>query len=304
MADGWYVGRNGEKSGPFSPDQLRRMAATGQLSPTDLVWKQGMTDWAQASTIRGLFPQGAAPQAGGAAPPPRPGPGGPAVAPPGRRIGSPPVRPPSPPPPGTSSFDLAFEDLPGVPGQPVAGQATGGQTSGGPSGRFEYESVPVNLSGSRSRAGTDGPTNYASFWQRFAAVFLDGIFVGLIGCIPQIGLFAIAFALVQPESDQDAAIAMNVGNILANCVGLVIGCVYYPLLESSERQATWGKRIIGIRVVTLDGGRISFAQGLGRYLAKIFLSGCGCGIGYLLPFFTEKKQALHDLVAGTLVVEN
>jgi uncharacterized RDD family membrane protein YckC len=292
MAEGWYVGRNGEKSGPLSPDQLRRMAATGQLAPGDLVWKQGMADWVQAATIRGLFPQGPAPQAGGAAPPPRPGPGGPGSAPPGRRIGSPPVRPPAPPP-GTSSFDLAFENLPGVPGQGETGQPN----------RFEYESVPEDRSSGGFQAGAGGPVNYATFWQRFAALFLDGIFVGLIGCIPQIGLFAIAFALVQPESEQDTAIAMNVGNILANCVGLVIGCIYYPLLESSEKQATWGKRIIGIRVVTLDGGRISFAQGLGRYLAKIFLSGCGCGIGYLLPWFTEKKQALHDLVAGTLVVQ-
>jgi uncharacterized RDD family membrane protein YckC len=55
-------------------------------------------------------------------------------------------------------------------------------------------------------------------------------------------------------------------------------------------------------VTDLDGGRISFGRAIGRILAKLFLSGI-CLIGYIMFFFTEKKQTLHDLLASTLVVK-
>jgi uncharacterized RDD family membrane protein YckC len=58
---------------------------------------------------------------------------------------------------------------------------------------------------------------------------------------------------------------------------------------------------LGIRVTDLDGGRISFGRATGRYFGKI-LSGLILGIGFLMAAFTERKQALHDLLAGTLVV--
>jgi len=55
MADAWFVGRGGERSGPFSADILRAMAAGGRLAPTDLVWREGMPAWAPATSIPGLF---------------------------------------------------------------------------------------------------------------------------------------------------------------------------------------------------------------------------------------------------------
>lgn len=55
MADVWFVGNGGERSGPFSADVLREMAAGGRLAPTDLVWREGMAAWAPATSIPGLF---------------------------------------------------------------------------------------------------------------------------------------------------------------------------------------------------------------------------------------------------------
>ncbi|MGI8638732.1 MAG: RDD family protein [Pyrinomonadaceae bacterium] len=78
---------------------------------------------------------------------------------------------------------------------------------------------------------------------------------------------------------------------------------YFTLLESSRWQATLGKLILGIKVTDLSGGRISFARATGRFFGKI-LSGQVLLIGYLMAAFTERKQALHDLLAGTLVVRN
>ncbi len=89
--------------------------------------------------------------------------------------------------------------------------------------------------------------------------------------------------------------------ILAYLAGLVIGWLYFAVQESSESQATIGKKAMGIVVTDLDGRRLTFMNATGRYFGKIpsaiFL------IGYIMALFTEKKQALHDILAGTLVVE-
>jgi uncharacterized RDD family membrane protein YckC len=77
--------------------------------------------------------------------------------------------------------------------------------------------------------------------------------------------------------------------------------VYYSLLESSSWQGTLGKKLLGMRVTDLNGNRISFGRATGRYFGKI-LSGMICFIGFVMVAFTEKRQGLHDMLAGTLVV--
>lgn len=65
MADQWYVGRNGQKAGPYSTEQLKQMAAAGQLAPSDMLWKQGLEAWVPLSKVKGLLPAGG----GGTLPP-------------------------------------------------------------------------------------------------------------------------------------------------------------------------------------------------------------------------------------------
>jgi uncharacterized RDD family membrane protein YckC len=77
--------------------------------------------------------------------------------------------------------------------------------------------------------------------------------------------------------------------------------LYYSLMESSSRQATLGKMAVGIKVTDMNGQRISFLNATGRYFGKI-ISGAVFMIGYIMIIFTEKKQGLHDIMAGTLVV--
>lgn len=69
---------------------------------------------------------------------------------------------------------------------------------------------------------------------------------------------------------------------------------------SSARQATLGKMALRLRVTDLDGNRISFGRASARHFAK-YLSGLILAIGYIMAAFTERHQALHDMVAGTLV---
>ena len=76
---------------------------------------------------------------------------------------------------------------------------------------------------------------------------------------------------------------------------------YYALMESSANQATVGKMALGIRVTDLAGNRLTFGRATARHFGKI-ISGLTLGIGYLMVAFTPSKQALHDIMAGCLVV--
>jgi uncharacterized RDD family membrane protein YckC len=67
-------------------------------------------------------------------------------------------------------------------------------------------------------------------------------------------------------------------------------------------QATVGKMALGIVVTDLQGRRISWARANARYWAHL-ITGLTFGVGYLMVAFTQKKQALHDIIAGTLVVK-
>ncbi len=128
---------------------------------------------------------------------------------------------------------------------------------------------------------------YAGFWRRFAAIIIDGLVVG----IPlDIILAPIGGGIT--ESSQNAGHGL---------IRLVVFWLYFALLESSSYQATVGKMALGIKVTDLEGNRISFGRATGRYFAKI-ISTIICFIGYILAAFTERKQALHDMIASTLVV--
>jgi uncharacterized RDD family membrane protein YckC len=75
-------------------------------------------------------------------------------------------------------------------------------------------------------------------------------------------------------------------------------------METGPRQATWGKQVFGMKVVSADGKRITKMQSVGRFLIKHFMSGLFMMIGFIMAAFTDRKQALHDLAAGTIVIQS
>jgi uncharacterized RDD family membrane protein YckC len=83
---------------------------------------------------------------------------------------------------------------------------------------------------------------------------------------------------------------------------LALHWLYFAAMESSERQATIGKSVLSLRVTDYEGRRISFGRATGRFFAKIVSGMVPLLIGYIMAAFTEKKQALHDMIAGTLVL--
>ena len=138
------------------------------------------------------------------------------------------------------------------------------------------------------------PARYAGFWKRFAALIVDWMFLSLV-------YFAIGLATgISWDGDGEmwntdrTSIAVSLGQ-------LIVPWLYWSVMESSAKGATLGKLALGIRVVDLHGQRISFLRATGRFFAKFVSSFILC-IGYLMAAFTSRKQALHDLIAGCLVV--
>lgn len=130
---------------------------------------------------------------------------------------------------------------------------------------------------------------FAGFWIRFAALFIDAILVSILnGFISAL----MGEPIYNPEPDAEQSL-----------ISTVTGWLYFAIMESSGRQATLGKMAVGIRVVNADGERISFAQATGRYFSKI-LSVLIIFIGFIMAAFDQRKQALHDRIAGTFVLRD
>lgn len=142
---------------------------------------------------------------------------------------------------------------------------------------------------------------YAGFWPRFLAVLIDGVITQLIVLVPAFFL-GVTLGIAGAAAGQDNESIAGAATLLGAVIGLAASWLYEAGLIASSRQATLGKMALGIMVTDLDGRRIGFGRATGRYFAKI-LSGLMLAIGYLIQPFTARKQALHDMLAGTLVVK-
>lgn len=136
---------------------------------------------------------------------------------------------------------------------------------------------------------------YAGFWRRFAAYLVDGLVLGVVAAVIGFGVGFAWFMLVGQDE-----LSQNIFSAILNAAMFIIAWFYFAGQESSESKATLGKRLLGIFVTDMQGEQLSFGRASGRYFGKV-LSGITI-IGYLLPAMTARKQALHDLIAKTLVI--
>jgi uncharacterized RDD family membrane protein YckC len=155
-------------------------------------------------------------------------------------------------------------------------------------------------------------TNYAGFWLRFVAYIIDAILIYALQAIiiiPILGMLGMSFAS-NPGSLENMSEAEAMGmfaSIMAaasatSIVFAVLVILYYSFMESSKYQATIGKLVLGLKVTDESGGKLDFIKALVRNLCKI-VSSMILMIGYIIAGFTAKKQALHDIIAKTLVVK-
>lgn len=157
---------------------------------------------------------------------------------------------------------------------------------------------------------------YAGFWIRVAAHILDNLIVSIpfvvlwfIAVIMLVGMGVIV-APVQSFTSSSGTQAVPLaflGTILALYFTLIFGrlvvvWLYHAILESGPHQSTWGKRLLGLKVTSITGERISFGHATGRYFSTL-ITNLTMGIGYLMVAFTDRKQSLHDMIASTLVIK-
>jgi uncharacterized RDD family membrane protein YckC len=145
-----------------------------------------------------------------------------------------------------------------------------------------------------------GTLNYAGFWIRFAAKFIDGILMSVVQAIIQFGLGMVMALSSRGASPDDAGAAVIALAVLVMVLSLGVQALYYGLMVG-KYGATLGKMACGLKVVMPDGSPVSMPRSFGRYFAEILSSLTIC-IGYIIAAFDDEKRALHDHIASTRVI--
>jgi len=256
----WYYADQGQQTGPVTEEQFTELVRTGKIQPDTLVWREGMAAWA-----------------------------------PYRQAGAPP-HPSTPSPAGGPGF---------VAGQnPEAVCAECGRMfaiqdmihHSGPTGGIYIcaNCKPVFLQKLAEGAQINtGELNYAGFWIRFAAKFLDGLILG----VPLMVVFMLVM-IPQIRSGQPTT-AIFLPYLIQFC--FIFIQMAYQIFFLGKYGATLGKMACKIKVVTPEGGRIGYGRATGRFFAEM-LSGMICYIGYIIVAFDGQKRALHDHICNTRVV--
>jgi uncharacterized RDD family membrane protein YckC len=228
-------------TGPFTRAEVEAKLQSGEFSPNDLAFVEGLSQWTPLRDVLAVVDS--------SAPPP------------------PPVQPPMANAPAAYSYAATM-------------------------------APPTHLV-------------YAGFWLRFVAIFIDGLIIGIPVLIISImigGAYGFTYGMTHPggkvgliDADGNLNGAFVLMEIGVGLFSLTARWLYFSLQESSRAQATIGKRVMGIKVIDLAGQRINFGRATGRFFGKL-ISGMILCIGYIMAGFTERKQALHDMIAGTLVI--
>jgi uncharacterized RDD family membrane protein YckC len=163
-----------------------------------------------------------------------------------------------------------------------------------------FPSSSISQPGSSEFAPARRQVVYAGFWLRAVAYLLDLVLVTMIAYaaiyVPLVARGSIPtdkpWFLLTEKSRQIFAIELLVQ---------MICWLYFASFESSAWQATPGKKMLGLVVTDIKGRRVTFARASGRFWGKL-LSQFIFFLGFVMAGFTERKQALHDMIARCLVV--
>jgi uncharacterized RDD family membrane protein YckC len=150
---------------------------------------------------------------------------------------------------------------------------------------------------------------YGGFWIRVLALLIDRLIIG-VAFIPFWIMFVVRMAAQlrqfgpngPEELDPQQMFAIFHFVFIIVFFAIIAQWLYEALLTSSSWQATIGKRILNLKVTDEAGNRISFGRASGRFFAKI-VSDLIFSIGFIMVAFTARKQGLHDMIAGTLVMK-
>jgi len=156
---------------------------------------------------------------------------------------------------------------------------------------------PLYLQRMREGARLPNTYNYAGFWIRFVAKFIDNIIIFILNM--GVGMVIGSFAAAVVSQPDRAAVPLF---LFSTTVGMVIN-IGFSVFFLGKFGATPGKMALGLRVIRSDGSRITYGRAFGRFFGEM-LSGIIFSIGYIMAAFDEEKRALHDHICDTRVVKN
>ena len=265
MTEWYYADRQRRQIGPQSAEVLAQRFRAGEIDAATLVWRDGLPAWQPLGSLRGVLGLDEAPATLDFRVEPTLGPAG----------------------------DVPAETLATAGGaySPYAAPATGFDSHAGP--------APVH----------GGDVVMGGLWRRVAASFLDGIVTAILTyalLIPLMLLFGLSLSSLAQNELAGAGASVSF-MLLYYGISLGLPALYFAWMHSSSSQASLGKMAVGARVVRGDGSPIGFGRAFLRYLAYVLFVVLTCGIGVLVSglmvAFTERKQAPHDMVCDTLVVD-
>jgi len=251
----WYYADEGKQIGPVTQEQFDELVRSGKIQADTLVWREGMAAWV-AYRDAGALPN----------------------------------------PSHSSSTDGDY-----IPGQSPEAVCTECGKMFAIQDMIRHNGVyicanckPVFMQKLAEGAPVNtGELNYAGFWTRFAAKFLDGLILG-------VPFMVIYFAVLIPQMRLGPADRFNFLPLILQLCFIFIQMAY-QIYFLGKYGATLGKMACKIKVVTANGDRIGYGRATGRFFSEM-LSGMICYIGYLMVAFDSQKRALHDHICNTRVV--
>ena len=267
MSNWYYADAERQRQGPFTAEELAQRFHQGRLRLDTLVWRDGLAEWQPLRDFTGELALHQTP---------------------------------------AETFYTPVEPLSVTSSETGAGYPPPGSGIGTDS---PYAPPSATLTSS-DQIHTDGEVVYSGLWKRFAASILDSFVTGILSyavLIPMMLLMGLsASEMASSGADPFGGMSMAMA-LLTYPVSFGIPAIYFGWMHASSTQASLGKMAVGAKVVRSDGQRISFWRGFLRYLVYILFTLVTCGLGVLISglmvAFTERKQALHDMVCDTLVVD-
>ena len=147
--------------------------------------------------------------------------------------------------------------------------------------------------------GVEGAAKPGGFGRRLVAFLIDGVLVFIINVLVMMVVLFFIRRSFQESGGFDSAFLLVI--ITSYLCGILVAWLYFALGDGSARQGTFGKRIMGLRVTGVNGDKIGFGRASLRYVGRL-LGVLTMLIGFLIALVTPRRRALHDYVAGTVVV--